>query len=160
MNKKRTLLLSLFITITIFFSASNVIAQDSAQIFNKTRNTQKIEELRILYRDQIEAYRKSDKEFNVAKTHYFNVETLRALEEVVSATEVAMFDRSKILITYLELLSATLDDASGIELTLKEESLKEIRSLIVNLQLHQEEIDLADDRGSVNILADKFEVFV
>jgi len=160
MNQQKKLFLALVLILIIFFSGSNTFAQETDKIFNKTRNTQEILELRTLYRDQIEAYRKSDKEFNIAKTNYFNLETLTALEDVVKATEVVMLDRSKVLITYLELLAATLDDTVGIELTSKEESAKQIRSLIITLRLHQENIILAKDRDSVNLLADNFEVFV
>ena len=97
-------------------------ATNSGIIFNKTNNTQKIKDLKILYRDQIEAYRNSEKEFVIAKSHYFNVQTLTALEEAVGATELAMDHRSKVLITYLELIGATLEDTAGVELALKEES--------------------------------------
>lgn len=160
MNKQKKFFLALVFIFVTLFSSIAVSAQDSDKIFSKTRNTQEISELRTLYRDQIEAYRKSDKEFNIAKTNYFNLETLTSLENVVKATEVAMFDRSKVLITYLELLAVTLDDTAGIELSLKEKSAKQIRSLIVSLRLHQEDIILAKDRASVNLLADNFEVFV
>ncbi|MCB9812934.1 MAG: hypothetical protein H6772_00870 [Pseudomonadales bacterium] len=135
-------------------------ASFSTQILNKKRNTQKIIDLKILYRDQIEAYRNSAKEFNVAQSNYFNVQTLTALEDAVNATRQAMKDRSKVLITYLELISATLEDTAGVEISLKDQSLKQIESLIITLRLHQDDIDLSKDRNAVNLLADSFEIFV
>ncbi len=172
MNNLRKLFLALIFVFAVVFLVADVSAQDVAdespapevvettKIFNKTRNTQKIADLKILYRDQIEAYRNSEKEFNIAKTHYFNVETLTSLEEAVAATDLVMKNRLKVLITYLELLGTTLEDASGVELALKEESLKQINSSIMSLKLHQEDTVLAKDRAAVNLLADNFEVFV
>jgi len=173
--KKNSLLKFLPFLVLIFsiffgFSFAKVNAQDSElevqssleqeQIFNKDRNTQKIADLRILYRDQIEVYRNSEKDFNIAKTNYINLETLKSLEEAVSATEFVMKNRAKVLITYLELLKSTLEETAGIELALKTESLKNIDSLITDLRLHQDSIALAKDRIDVNALADSFEVYV
>ncbi len=141
-------------------ATSSPVVANADKIFNKSRNTKRIAELKVLYRDQIEAYRNSDKQFNIAKTHYFNVLTLVSLEELVSYTRTAMSDRLKVLITYLELLSVTLEDTTGVELALKEESLKQLRSTIVTLKLHQEDVALAKDRGTLNQLADDFELYV
>ncbi|MBU0974908.1 hypothetical protein KKD03_04375 [Patescibacteria group bacterium] len=183
MNQQKKLFSALILVFLIGSGISQVCAQDANQdsdqaliqtqeespapevvttnkIFNKSRNTQKIVDLKVLYRDQIEAYRNSDKEFNIAKTHYFNVLTLISLEELVGTTQLAMSDRLKVLITYLELLSATLEETSGVELALKEESLKQIRTSIIDLKLHQEDIVLAKDRSAANLLADDFELFV
>lgn len=169
---KKMPLVFLLVFFLAYFGVENASAQESTneaingsnleqeQIYNKSRNTQKIVDLRNLYRDQIEAYRFSDKEFNVAKTHYFNLLTLTSLEELVSLTRSAMSDRLKVLITYMELLSATLDETPGVELALKEESLNQIRSTIISLKLHQEDIALAKDRSSLNTQADDFEAFV
>ncbi|NCO12530.1 MAG: hypothetical protein COZ34_02475 [Candidatus Pacebacteria bacterium CG_4_10_14_3_um_filter_34_15] len=180
MNQRKKLFLAIIVVFLIGSGISKVGAQDSNKdvaqvtqeetsfsgdektdlIFNKSRSTQKILDLKVLYRDQIEAYRNSDKQFNIAKTHYFNVLTLISLEELVGSTKLAMSDRLKVLITYLELLSATLEDTTGVELALKEESLKQIRATIIALKLHQEDIALAKDRATFNLLADDFSLFV
>jgi len=133
-----------------------VATQSGVKIFNKERTSQRIPELKTLYRDQIEAYRKSQKEFVVAKTNYGTVETLTSLEEAVTATRVVMEDRSKVMITYLEFLVATLEDTSGVELSLKQDGLKQLNSMVVALKIHQEDIALAKDRVAVNNLADNF----
>jgi len=132
---------------------------DEQRIFNKSRNTENIVSLRKLYRDQIEAYRNSYKNFTVAKTNYTNVDTLTSLEEAVRATRVVMENRTKVLITYLELLVATLEDTSGVELNLKEDSLKQLNSMVMALKIHQEDVVLAKDRLAVNNLSDNFEVY-
>lgn len=180
MNQQKKLFLFLTLVFLVGVNISKVNAQDANEaetqviqdatpaadpantekIFNKTRNTQKISELKVLYRDQIEAYRNSDKQFNIAKTHYFNVLTLISLEELVGSTRLAMSDRLRVLITYLELLNVTLEDTTGVELALKEESLKQIRATIISLKLHQEDVALAKDRATLNLLADDFSLFV
>lgn len=146
---------------SLMASPSPVVeSQDSDKIFSKTRNTQKIAELRLLYRDQIEVYRNSDKAFNIAKTHYFNVLTLVSLEELVATTQKAMDDRLNVMITYLELLGTTLEDTSGVEIKLKTESLRQINEMIVNLKLHKDKVAISRDRALLNQTADEFELMV
>lgn len=133
---------------------------DTSRIFYKSRNTQEIINLRNLYKAQIEEYRKSEQAYIVAKTHYFNVETLVALEEAVDATELAMKNRAKVMLTYLELLYATLDETAGVELAQKEISIQQLEAMINELRIYQESIIIAEDRVAVGELADNFEPFV
>lgn len=133
---------------------------DTSRIFYKSRNTQEIINLRNLYKAQIEEYRKSEQAYIVAKTHYFNVETLVALEEAVDATELAMKNRAKVMLTYLELLYATLDETAGVELAQKETSIQQLEAMINELRIYQESIIIAEDRVAVGELADNFEPFV
>ncbi|MBP7740832.1 hypothetical protein KA089_01460 [Candidatus Woesebacteria bacterium] len=146
---------------SLMASPSPVVeSQDADKIFSKTRNTQKIAELRLLYRDQIEVYRKSDKAFNIAKTHYFNVLTLVSLEELVAANQKAMDDRLNVMITYLDLIGTTLEDTSGVEIKLKTESLSQINEMIVNLKLHKDKVAVSRDRALLNETADEFALMV
>ncbi len=160
--KKITIAVLLALVLIIPF-ATIVFAQEEVQdnsvpeqIFNKKRTSERIPELKTLYRDQVEAYRQAYKDFTIAKTNYFNVQTLTALEEAVASTRTVMDSRSKVMITYLEFLVATLEDTSGVELSLKQESLKQLNSMVVALRIHREDIALVKDRAGVNNLADSF----
>ncbi len=158
-----------------FFSITTVLAQSEAtdeaittdQVITgsgsavaeltKVRETQRIKDLRILYRDQVEVYRNSEKAFTIAKTNYNQVLTLAALEEAVKATQVVMLDRSRVLITYLELIDAVLIETNGVELDLKDQSHTEMFGLINAIKIHQESIQISKDRQAVSFLADEFE---
>ena len=136
-------------------SVSVVFAQD--QVFIKERETQKIQELRVLYRNQVESYRGAEKLFLVAKTNFGQVDTLAALEEAVLATQKLMLERNNVMITYLELIQALLAETNGVELDLKNQSSSQITSLITTLRLHQDDIILSKDRQAMALLADNFE---
>lgn len=178
MLKKLTLFVFLFGF--MIFSVSSVIAQEmptdsalqepatifpteiatqSAQttVFSKERETQRITQLRTLYRNQVEVYRNAEKAYIIAKTNFEQVGTLSSLEEAVKATNIVMQERSKVLITYLELLDAVLNETNGVELNLKAQSSTELVGLITALKIHQEEIMLSNSRESMVILSDSFE---
>lgn len=123
----------------------------------KERETQRIKDLRILYRDQVEVYRNSEKAFTIAKTNYEQVQTLAALEEAVKATQVVMSDRSRVLITYLELIDAVLIETNGVELDLKDQSHTELFGIINAIKIHQENILVSKDRQAMAFLSDEFE---
>lgn len=137
------------------FVQTEVATQEAVLI--KQRETQRIAQLRILYRDQVEVYRNSEKAFSIAKTNYQQVQTLSALEEAIKATKTVMTDRSRVMITYLELIDAVLIETNGIELDLKNQSHTELFGLINALKIHQDDISLSSDRQSMVLLADQFE---
>ena len=159
---KKILVLALIIS-CVLFTGSVVLAQDQASdeattaVFIKERETQRIQDLRILYRDQVEVYRSSERAFFIAKTNFEQVQTLSALEEAVKATKTVMFDRSRVMITYLELIDAVLVETEGIELSLKDQTHTELTGLINLLKIHQENIQVSNDRQAMVLLADDFE---
>jgi len=133
-------------------------AQDSElEVFTRDRETQKIVQLRTLYRDQVEVYRNSEKAYSIAKTNFEQVETLAALEEAVKATKLVMMERSRVLITYLELLDSVLIETNGIELDFKNQSHTELTGLINALKIHRDNINLSTNREAMVVLADEFE---
>lgn len=131
--------------------------QSDTQIFTRTRETERITQLRTLYRNQVEVYRNAENAFSIAKTNYQQVQTLAALEEAVHATKQVMQERSRVMITYLELLDAVLVETAGIELDLKNQSHTELVGLIQALKIHQENITVSQDRQAMATLADQFE---
>lgn len=138
-------------------SISETASDSSSSQPIKKRETQRIKDLRVLYRDQVEVYRNSEKAFTIAKTNYIQVQTLAALEEAVKATQVVMTDRSRVLITYLELIDAVLTETNGIELDLKDQSHTEMFGLINAIKIHQENIAISKDRQAMAFLSDEFE---
>jgi hypothetical protein len=131
--------------------------EESVQIFIRTRETERILELRDLYRDQINVYRDTNRAFEIARAQHQQVDTLQSLEQAVNATRTVMYERSRVLITYLELLREVLNNTAGAELSLKQEILNELVTTIETLKLHQEQIQLGANRNDVARLADEFE---
>jgi len=157
---KKIFILALVLTSVISFN-SLVFAQEDDQtsitVFTKQRETQRIQDLRILYRDQVEVYRESEREYSIAKTNHEQVQTLSALEEAVNATRTVMNDRLNVMITYSELIDAVLVETNGIELDLKNQTHTELTGLINLLKIHQENVLVSKDRQSMVILSDEFE---
>lgn len=180
----KKLILFLSILFTVFFAASPSVGfaqnQETAQppqagdteasveatlsptdedldIFVKERETEKIIQLRDLYRKQAEVYRAAEKEFVIAKTNFEQVQTLASLEEAVKKTKQVMQVRTEVLITYLELLEAVLKETNGIELDLKQQSQTELIGLIQALKIHQDDIAVSNDRQAMAVLANDFE---
>ena len=164
MVTKKILSLLLIISLSIL-PVSSVIAQeatdsaqmDSIEVFTKDRETARIAELRILYINQVELYRNSEKAYTIAKINFQQVQTLSALEEAVKATKLVMTERSKVLITYLELLDTVLIETNGIELDLKNQSHTELTGLINAIKIHQDNIIVSNNRESMVLLSDEFE---
>lgn len=163
---KKLLLTALLFSFFVF--GTGVFAQESGDVLNedteletstvftKERETQRIKDLRLLYRDQVEVYRNSERDFSIAKTNFEQVQTLSALEEAVKSTQTVMTDRSKVMITYLELIDAVLVETNGVELDLKNQSKTELIGLINLLKIHQENILLSKDRQAMVLLSDDF----
>ena len=166
MMLKKAIVTVLFFLLVVSPS-STVFAQEAestaeaevtnTKVFTKDRETEKITQLRTLYRNQVEVYRNAEKAFIIAKTNHQQVQTLAALEEAVKATKLVMQERSKVMVTYLELLDAVLIETNGIELDLKDQSHTELIGLINAIKIHQDEINVSNDRASMAVLADAFE---
>lgn len=156
------LLVSFFVFGTSVFAqeSGNVLNSDSPKeiptVFTKERETQRIKDLRVLYRDQVEVYRASEKSFSISKTNFEQVQTLASLEEAVKSTQTVMIERSKVMITYLELLDSVLVETNGVELDLKNQSKTELVGLVHLLRINQENILLSKDRKAMVLLADDF----
>lgn len=165
MKKIFILSLALIVGLTfgnLAFAQDNLTQENSAdettpQVFTKQRETQRIQELRNLYRDLVEVYRTSQRQYLVSKTNYEQVQTLSALEEAVSATRTVMNDRLNVMVTYTELIDAVLVETNGIELDLKDQTHAELTGMINLLKIHQENVILSKDRQAMAILSDDFE---
>ena len=130
---------------------------DERFIFIKPQDQQKIDALRVLYRDQVEVYRSAEKNFAIAKSQLEQVQTLNSLEEAIKQTKAVMFERNRVMITYFELTFLVLDTTQGVELSLKEVTKKEILEAITSLKLHQSKIETSQNREAMEVLALEFE---
>lgn len=102
-----------------------------------------------LYREQIGSYRDAERTFEISKEQYFQLQTLAALEQAVSGTRNVLLARSKVLISYLEILHTELSLQHGINLQEKEDVLGRLEAQLEYLKAHQDQVLLANDREAV-----------
>ncbi len=121
-------------------------------------NTDKIAELSKLYTLQIESYRLAEREQTIAKQQYQDLQTLRLLEDAVNATKKALIERNNVLITYLELHYFTLQDATGINLTYKEDAISRLQGQIEVLRDYGQKLTAISNRNELKERTDEFEV--
>lgn len=107
------------------------------------------EAMQALYRDEIGAYRDSDRTFQIAKEQYTKLGTLAALEQAVSGTRNVLLARSKVLITYLEILKNDLELQHGVHLVQKQEAIEKLQAQLAYLKTHQDAVLLANDRDAI-----------
>ena len=125
-------------------------------VFTKTTDSTRQKELETLYQALIEDYGVKARQFGLSRAQWQSVQTLRALEEAVLATNAVMTARTRTLITYFELLLEVLENTRGIELTLKQSRAATLTARIEWLRQHQEQLAQAVDRDGVNQKADEF----
>lgn len=125
-------------------------------VFLKPQQSEQITALLTLYRDQVEKYSKSEREYRTSKAQFEKLTTLQSLEEAIVKTRQAMLDRDDVLITYTELVRAHLQDTQGIEITLKTASDKELETQILELKAHREKVLTSNDRDAIAARAQEF----
>ncbi len=117
-----------------------------------------ISDLRELYKSQIEVYRSSDQQFRIAKEQHARLQTLASLEEAVRATREALLNRSRVLVTYVQMIRLTLLDIAGVELSQKQVALERLEALEKKLLAHQDAILNTQNRTEIAARADEFSV--
>lgn len=126
-------------------------------VMRKDQASDTIAELRELYKSQVEVYRFSEQQFYIAKEQHSRLQTLASLEEAVRATREVFLNRSRVLVTYVQLIRTTLTDIPGVELSLKQRALARLDSLEKKLLVHQDAILNTNSRTEVAARADEFE---
>ena len=129
--------------LTVAFSSSIISAEE------KTLAVDELSEKQTLYRDEINVYRNAERTFDVSKEQYLKLGTLASLEEAVSSTRNVLLARSKVLITYLELLRDELANQHGVNLTEKDDALERLDTQLLFLKEHQDAVLLANDRDQL-----------
>lgn len=125
-------------------------------IFLKRFRSEKTQQLLALYQDQFEKYRGLEEQYVTAKTDLHQLRTLASLETAVRATQRVMASRVEVLITYFELLHASLIESQGLELSTKQEFSDKITNQILILKDHQAKVSVAQDRDTLLQLSIEF----
>lgn len=166
LNKKYSILFVALLTLGILV-VKNVSAQEATNLGDalpvlldaegtKTTHEDKIAELKDQYIAEVEAYRRAEQNFRVLKQQYLNLKTLKSLEEATVATKQAMYERSRVITTHLDLLYFTLLDTGGINLVYKNAQIKDLEARIDEVRQHTAKIEKSTTRDEINELRDDF----
>lgn len=123
----------------------------------KATHEAKIASLKEQYLAEVEAYRRSEQNFRVLKQQYLNLKTLKSLEDATVATKQAMYERSRVLTTHLEILYFTLLDTGGVNLVFKNAQISALEERIEEMRTHTAKIEKSSTRDEVNELRDDFD---
>jgi len=126
-------------------------------IFLKRFSSEESQRLIRVYQDQYEQYRQTERDFTTAQAQYVQLGTLASLETAVVSSREIMLDRTDVLITYHELLAATLVESVGVELQLKQETLGQLQQAIESLKTIRADIANSNDRFAVGVVNTRFE---
>lgn len=127
-------------------------------IFRKKQQPERIRELFDLYLARVEKHRELDRRFRVSKAQFEKLNTLQSLEEAISLTRDVMISRDEVLITYLELLHASLDDTAGVDVQIKLDTLKNLEKAVNDLRVHLDAVKKTTNREGIATRADEFVV--
>lgn len=163
------LALSLVVTPVVVIRAQEEAATDAAQvspaptptpssgIYTRPRETEEIKRLRTLYQDQVEKYTALQREFYINRAQFQKLNTLQSLELAIQSAREVMIARDDVLITYFELLRASLVDTEGIELTEKQKNIDNLVSFINALKTHRQALLQTNERDQIATRADEFD---
>lgn len=131
-------------------------ASDAAIVLQKARLDEEIDQLAEIYRGQLAEYRQAEKQFQIDKSQYHQLQTLASITAVTKSTQQVMKVRAQVLQTYFELLRVSLVATEGVELSLKEAVIQRLEAQKNWLQVHQQAVTAASEREEFNQLADTF----
>lgn len=133
-----------------------VISADS--ILTRPRQTEEIKKLRELYRDQVERYRTVEREFQISKGQYQQLQTLQSLEQAVVSTREVLVVRTDVLITYFELMRTSLEDTEGVDLVDKQRVIDQMIEHILVLREYREVVAQTVDREGIAVRVEEFAI--
>lgn len=122
-------------------------------VFEKEGETANIQRLRTEYRAELEAYRRLEQLYEVAKGQNEKLQTLASLEDLVRSTQEAMQARNQVLRTYFELLRLRLQEQPGIDLELKEKATDDVVKVIRLLESYKESLTPTLDKPQIQEIA-------
>ncbi|PIY79478.1 MAG: hypothetical protein COY81_02300 [Candidatus Pacebacteria bacterium CG_4_10_14_0_8_um_filter_43_12] len=125
-------------------------------VFTKPRQTKEILQLRELYQDQVEKYSSLERQYLISKAQYEKLNTLQSLEEAIQSSREVMLSRTDVLITYFELMRASLDDTEGVELSEKDRLTGNMINYILKLRAHRQDVLNSKIREDITARADEF----
>lgn len=151
----------------VFLQPSLIRAQETSSdsgtiqendIISRPRQTEEIARLHKLYQDQVEKYTVLQREFYINKAQLEKLNTLQSLESAIKSAREVMITRDDVLITYFELMRASLVDTEGIELTEKQKNIDKLVIFITELKDHRQKLLQTADREQIAVRADEFDI--
>jgi len=118
-----------------------------------------IQQLREKYRVQLTTYREDERNFNLAKQQYAQLNTLAALEEAVRKTKIVLLSRNEVLETHLLFLKLNVQKTPGIDLQTKDNYIKLLDAYLEALKKNQRTLETADDRRELSEVTLEFSTF-
>lgn len=137
-------------------SESPITAPAATDIQIQPSLNTEISELRQRYRAELENYRSLDRQAAIANQQYQQLKTLVSLEAAVTSIQKAMLSRAKVLDLYFTLLRLELTNATGVELTVKQQLLARLDQVLIDLSAHQAKVEQASDREAIDIISQEF----
>ena len=137
--------------------ASPTPTPSSNVVFTRPRQTEEIKRLHTLYQDQVERHTALQREFYINRAQFEKLNTLQSLEEAIKSAREVMLTRDDVLITYFELMRASLVDTEGIELTEKQKNIDRLVSFIDSLKAHKQTVLKSATREDIAARADEFD---
>lgn len=170
MSQKIKIIALVFIFMVVVSLAEVVSAQENTpqpddsntaevfenDVFTRPRQTEEILRLKELYQDQVEKYTDLHRQFVISKAQFEKLNTLQSLEETVQKAREVMITRDDVLITYFELLRASLVDTEGIELTERKKNIDKIVGFIEALKQHKQALLKTTTREQIAERANEF----
>jgi len=127
-----------------------------SSVLRKDQEGTRISELRELYKSQIEVYRSSEQQYKIAKEQHARLQTLASLEEAVRATREALLNRSRVLVTYIQMSRLTLADIPGVELSQKNLAVSRMDTVERKLLDHQDSVLNTQTREQIAARVEEF----
>ncbi len=154
------LLIAGILAVTLFGAASLTQAQSPLAVSPSPAVSDqklKIRQLKELFRDQLEQYQLSDREYQLYKQQYKQLQTLASLEKAVVKAKEAMIKRNAVLLTYFDLLFAQLQVAPGVLPQKKTELEQSITTIVDKLRQNQANLDNISKKEDIAVQADYFD---
>lgn len=118
-------------------------------VFSNPSQSARIAALQEVYSQRIEAYQTAERQYRLAKSQHQKLQSLISLEEAVQATRQVMQQRTDVLLSYVDLLYAELQDTLGLELTDKDAQSKQLETTVALLREHRTSLDSANSRDDI-----------
>lgn len=109
------------------------------------------------YRGLLEQYRADEREFQLLRQQYYQLQTLSSLEEAVQATRLVYLSRQDVLITFLEIAIREVQQAPGIEENERGVVLSELQSVLSKLRDLRRGMDQVKNREDAARMSAEFE---
>lgn len=109
-----------------------------------------------LYQQQIQAYQKVYRQYDIATTQYNQLGTIVSLGELVDLTRETMKQRGDVVLTYIDILHLELRFAANVDLKQKQDLLDLLEQLHTDFQLQQNLISNSQDYKAINARAETF----